>query len=228
MHWTKSFLLALLAAALTSTATAAHVAVRFGSLHWIDAQGGLPRFQKGRVLVPLKPACNLLGLTCRVQGRSARVGNRLIPLQGGFVPLRALVAQNGGYTLSYDEVAHVAVVSTRPNVDMRATHWMQANNDWGVHLLSPYLGPLSVHKTREAGRIRYTLSTHGSRLSEMTLLSGFPPGWGANVQSLDVTGAQRPSLPDNPNRDPGCGAKTQCAGTVGREALWVLAAVDRK
>lgn len=228
MPWEKSLLLALLAATLTSTATAAHVAVRFGSLHWIDAQGGLPRVQAGRVLVPLKPACNLLGLTCQVQGRSARVGSRLIPLKDGFVPLRALVAENGGYTLTYDDVAHVAVVGTLPNVDMLATPWMQANNDWGVHLRSPYLGPLSVRKTRKAGRIRYTLSTHGSGLNEMTLLSGFPPGWGANVQSLDVTGAQRPSLPDNPNRDPGCSGKPECTGTVGREALWVLAALDAK
>lgn len=232
MPWNKllALLLALNVSVLAQPAPtpATHVAVRFGALHWIDAQGGLPYNRDGRVWVPLKPACNLLGLTCQVQGKNAQVGERQIPMQGDFVELRALVQEPTNFTLTYDNVAKAVVVGTFPGLDMIATPWMQAQADWGNQLHSPYLGPLSVSKTKTAGSTRYTLSTRGALLNELTLLTGLPPGWGANVQSLNVTGALRPSLPDTPNRDASCGGKTECTGTIGREGLWVLAAVDGK
>lgn len=223
------------AAQTVQTAPSTQVVVRFGSLHWVDARGGAPRIRDGRVVVPFAPACDLLGLTCKGEVGGVRVcfqqsgEGRLVPRWGtGFVELRALLEGHGGFTLAYDDLEHMAVVNSRPNVDMPLTPWMRARDDWGNQLKRPYRGPLFVFKTKTANAIRYQLSTTGTPLDGLTLLSGFPAGEGANVPSLNVKGALTPSLPDTPNRDPGCGGKTSCTQTVNQESLWMLAAVDAR
>lgn len=54
---------AILGGSGVAQAASAPVSVRFGGLYWIDAQGGAPGVEAGRVRVPLVAACDLLGLT---------------------------------------------------------------------------------------------------------------------------------------------------------------------
>ncbi|BDP40774.1 hypothetical protein DAETH_07430 [Deinococcus aetherius] len=224
----------LLAAALScgaaaQTSPSTQVVVRFGSLHWVDARGGAPRIRDARVVVPFAPACDLLGLTCKAEAGGVRVGERLIPSRGaGFVELRSLLEGHRGFTLTYDGATHMAVVDTRPNVNMVLTPWMRARDDWGNQLRRPYLGLLFALKTKTAQGVRYRLSATGTPLDGVTLLNALPAGEGANVPSLNVRGALTPSLPDNPNRDPGCGGRTFCVPSVSEEGLWMLAAVDAR
>ncbi|MEF2278169.1 hypothetical protein V3W47_07640 [Deinococcus sp. YIM 134068] len=202
--------------------------VRFGSLHWVDARSGAPYIRKdGRVMVPVLPACDLLGLPCKVRGRDVSIeGGRLIQQEAGFIELRELLEGHEGFTLTYDREAHMAVVGTNPAVNMVLTSWMRVHNDWGRQLRQPYRGPLFALKTRRAPGVRYRLSTTGTPLNGVTLITGFSSRVPGSTPILMVRGPLTPSLPDNPNRDPGCGAKPFCVQTIDREGLWMLAAVD--
>ncbi|GGM52666.1 hypothetical protein GCM10008956_30880 [Deinococcus arenae] len=208
----------------------APVSVRFGALYWIDAQGGAPGVEAGRVRVPLAAACDLLGLTCPVAGRVAAVNGVQVPVTAGRAALRDLIAARTPFTLTFDARSRTAVVGTPPNVDMIAVPWMRAEQDWGLRLNPPYRGPLWAQRgapERAPSRLRrYVLTSGGGALGGVTLLGRLPAGVGSTTGGLTVVGAQAPSLPDTPNRDPGCGARPRCEGRADVRALWVLAAVE--
>ena len=221
---------AILGGSGVAQAASAPVAVRFGALYWIDAQGGAPGVEAGRVRVPLVAACDLLGLTCPVSGRAAVVNGVRVPVVAGRVALRDLIAARTPFTLTFDARSRTAVVSTPPTVNMIAVPWMRAEQDWGLTLNPPYRGPLWAQRgapERAPSRLRrYVLTSGGGALGGVTLLGHLRAGVVGTVGVLNVVGAQAPSLPDTPNRDPGCGARPRCEGRADVRALWVLAAVE--